>query len=262
MLIDWFTVGAQVVNFLILAWLLKRFLYHPILDAIDAREKRIATELANAAKQQALATEERESFEQQHAKLERNKVTLLEEATEAADSERQRLLDEARQAATALIAKRQVALQSEAGALHDEIRRRTSQEVFAIASKTLRDLADATLESRMVDRFIVRLQDLSDDEKKAMSKALQATGQPLVVRSTMALPAEQRSQLEAAIEPLLGAAPSPSYETAPALVCGIELCCEGYKIDWNIAEYLASLETSIGKLLSPAHTTEGKANAS
>jgi F-type H+-transporting ATPase subunit b len=37
MLIDWFTVGAQVLNFLILVWLLKRFLYGPILDAIDAR---------------------------------------------------------------------------------------------------------------------------------------------------------------------------------------------------------------------------------
>jgi F-type H+-transporting ATPase subunit b len=48
MLIDWFTVGAQVLNFLILVWLLKRFLYKPILDAIDAREQRIAAELADA----------------------------------------------------------------------------------------------------------------------------------------------------------------------------------------------------------------------
>jgi F-type H+-transporting ATPase subunit b len=48
MLIDWFTVGAQVLNFLILVWLLKRFLYKPILHAIDAREQRIAKELADA----------------------------------------------------------------------------------------------------------------------------------------------------------------------------------------------------------------------
>ena len=48
MLIDWFTVGAQVVNFVILVWLMKHFLYKPILSAIDAREKRIASELAAA----------------------------------------------------------------------------------------------------------------------------------------------------------------------------------------------------------------------
>ena len=48
MLIDWFTVIAQVINFLILVWLLKRFLYRPILNAIDAREKRIAAKIADA----------------------------------------------------------------------------------------------------------------------------------------------------------------------------------------------------------------------
>ena len=55
MLIDWFTVGAQALNFLILVWLMKRFLYKPILHAIDEREKRVATELANADKKKAEA---------------------------------------------------------------------------------------------------------------------------------------------------------------------------------------------------------------
>ena len=55
MLIDWFTVVAQALNFLILVWLLKRFLYKPMLDAIDAREKRIATQLADADAKKAAA---------------------------------------------------------------------------------------------------------------------------------------------------------------------------------------------------------------
>ena len=46
MLIDWFTIIAQALNFLILAWLLKRFLYRPVLNALDEREKLIASELA------------------------------------------------------------------------------------------------------------------------------------------------------------------------------------------------------------------------
>ena len=60
MLIDWFTVVAQALNFLILVWLLKRFLYKPILNALDAREKRIATELADADARKAEARQERE----------------------------------------------------------------------------------------------------------------------------------------------------------------------------------------------------------
>jgi len=47
-LIDWFTVGAQALNFVILVWLMKRFLYKPVLAAIDVREKRIAKEIADA----------------------------------------------------------------------------------------------------------------------------------------------------------------------------------------------------------------------
>ena len=55
MLIDWFTVGAQALNFAILVWLMKRFLYKPILDAIDSREKRIAAALADADAKKAEA---------------------------------------------------------------------------------------------------------------------------------------------------------------------------------------------------------------
>ena len=52
MLIDWFTVAAQALNFLILVWLMKRYLYKPIRHAIDEREKRIAAELAEGPSSQ------------------------------------------------------------------------------------------------------------------------------------------------------------------------------------------------------------------
>ena len=55
MLINWFTVLAQAINFLILVWLLKRFLYKPILHAIDEREKGIATQLADVEAKKAVA---------------------------------------------------------------------------------------------------------------------------------------------------------------------------------------------------------------
>ena len=114
MLIDWFTVLAQVVNFLILVWLLKRFLYRPILDAIDAREKRIAKELADADAKKAEAQKERDEFQHKNEEFDQQRAALLSKATDEAKAERQRLLDEARKAADALAAKRQEALRSEA----------------------------------------------------------------------------------------------------------------------------------------------------
>ena len=102
MLIDWFTVGAQALNFLILVWLMKRFLYKPILHAIDEREKQIATELANADKKKAEAQKESDEFKHKNEEFDQQRAALLSKATDEAKSERQRLLDEARQAATAL----------------------------------------------------------------------------------------------------------------------------------------------------------------
>ena len=86
MLIDWFTVGAQAINFIILVWLLKRFLYKPILDAVDAREKRIATELADADAKKAEAEKERDEFQHKNEEFDRQRAALLSKADGGGES--------------------------------------------------------------------------------------------------------------------------------------------------------------------------------
>ena len=137
MLIDWFTVGAQSLNFLLLVWLMKRFLYKPILHAIDEREKRVATELANAYKKKAEAQKESVEFKHKNEEFDQQRAALLSKATDEAKAERQRILDEGRQAANALSAKQQETLRNDAHNLNQAIMRRTQQEVFAIARKAL-----------------------------------------------------------------------------------------------------------------------------
>src|ERR1700685_3358670 len=96
MLIDWFTVAAQAINFLILVWLLKRFLYKRILHAIDEREKGIATQLAQAEAKKADAQKERDDFQHKKEAFDQERAALLKEATDEAKAERERLLEEAR----------------------------------------------------------------------------------------------------------------------------------------------------------------------
>src|SRR5450631_1161046 len=110
MLIDWFTVGAQAINFIILVWLLKRFLYKPILDAVDAREKRVAAELADADAKRAEAKKERDEFQHKNEEFYQQRAELLSKARAEAKAERELLLREARRAADALSAKRQETL--------------------------------------------------------------------------------------------------------------------------------------------------------
>jgi F-type H+-transporting ATPase subunit b len=80
MLIDWFTVFAQGVNFLVLIWLLKRFLYKPVLAAIAAREKSIIDQLKNAEQKKSAAQTERDAFQQKNEEFDRQRAALLAHA--------------------------------------------------------------------------------------------------------------------------------------------------------------------------------------
>ncbi|MDD5180022.1 MAG: F0F1 ATP synthase subunit B [Gallionellaceae bacterium] len=250
MLIDWFTVIAQAANFLILVWLLKRFLYQPILNAIDAREKRIAAELANAGTKQAEAQNERETFQHKNKELDQQRALLLSQAAEEAQSERQYLLDQARKEAAALDAKLQESLRNEQLSLTREITSRTQQEVFAIARKALADLAGISLEERMAEVFLRRLRDFNSDEKAQLTSSLMLQEDTIVVRSAFDLPQAQQDLLEISLRELLAADAQVRFETAPNLVSGIELVIGGHKVAWSIADYLASLERNTGELLN------------
>ena len=258
MLIDWFTVGAQAINFIILVWLLKRFLYKPILDAVDAREKRVATELADADAKKAEAKKERDEFQHKNEEFDQQRAALLSKATEEAKAERQRLLGEARQAAEALSAKRQETLRSDAHNLSEAISRRTRQEVFAIARKALTDLATTSLEERLAEVFTRRLREMDGKAKAGLAEALKSASDPALVRSAFDLPAEQRTAIQNALNETFSAKIRVRFETAPDLVSGIELTTNGQKVAWSIADYLASLEKGVEELLKEKDKPEAK----
>ncbi len=259
MLIDWFTVGAQLLNFLVLAWLLKRFLYRPILDALDAREQRIAAELADADAKRAEADQEREEFRQKNEAFDRQRSALLSQVTDEAKAERQRLLDEARQAVDTLRAKRMETLANDTHNLNQAISRRTQQEVFAIARKALSDLATTSLEERMGEVFLRRLRALDDQVKEGFATSLKTATGPALVRSAFDLPAEQRAAIQNALNETFSAEIRVKFETAPDLVSGIELTTNGQKVAWSIADYLASLEKGVDELLKTQSRPEAKA---
>jgi F-type H+-transporting ATPase subunit b len=250
MLINWFTVVAQAINFLILVWLLKRFLYKPILHAIDEREKRIATEFANADKKKTEAQKESDEFKHKNEEFDQQRAALLSKATDDARAERQRLLDEARQAAAALSLKRQEMLRNEELNLRQAISRRTELEVFAIARKALADLATTSLEERLGEVFTRRLREMDAQAKAGLGEALKRASGPALVRSAFDLPAKQRAVIQNALNETFSAEIHVQFETAPDLISGIELTTNGQKVGWSIADYLASMETNVAKLLT------------
>jgi F-type H+-transporting ATPase subunit b len=259
MLINWFTVGAQALNFVILVLLLKHFLYKPILTAIDAREKRIAGELADAATKKTEAQKERDDFQRKNQELDQQRAGLLSQATDQANAERARLIDEARQAAEAISAKRTEALKSEAQSLNQAISRRTQQEVFAVARKALTDLATTSLEERLGAVFTRRLKGLDGKAKAELAEAIKASSDGALVRSAFELPPEQCAVIKNALNETFSADVRVRFEVAPDLISGIELSANGKRLAWSIADYLASLERAVSELVKKSDKPEAKA---
>jgi F-type H+-transporting ATPase subunit b len=249
MLIDWFTVGAQVLNFIILVWLLKHFLYRPILTAIDTREKRIAAELADAAAKQLEATQERTKFESKRQAFDLQCAGLLEQATQQAKAERERLMQEAREAAAALRATQATALQHDQQNLNAALARLAENEVFDIVRKTFSELAAADLEERIGEVFTRRLRELDASSKTTLASAIKSSADPVLVRSGFELPAREQATIHNALNEAFAAEVRVRFEAAPAVICGIELTVNGQKLGWSIAEYLQGLEHALDVLL-------------
>ena len=249
MLIDWFTVGAQALNFLVLVWLMKRFLYKPILRAIDEREKRVAAELADADAKRAEAKNERKDLRRKHEEFDKERAALFGKATGEAKAERDRLIGAAHQAADALTAKREETLRSDARALDEALGRRTQEVVFEIVRKALADLATTSLEERMGEVFTRRLREMNSDTKAALAQALKTASEPAIVRSAFELPAQERAVLQNALNVTFSAEVRVQFEVAPTVISGIELSCGGQKIGWSIGEYLTSLEHVLAGLV-------------
>ncbi len=250
MLIDWFTVGAQALHFIILVWLLKHFLYKPILAAIDAREKRIATEFSEAGRQKSEAQQEHDEFQDKNKKFGEERDALMAKAMLEAKAEGERLLDDARKLASELLTKQKIDVQANAVALAEQLKRLAATEVFDIARKALTDLASADLEERLGEVFTRRLRQLKPEAKASLGAALKAPNAQAIVRSRFGLSANVQTTIRNALNETFAADIGLSFESAPATLCGIELTVGGQRLSWDIAEYLRVLEEKVEAILS------------
>ena len=239
MLIDWFTVCAQAINFLVLVWLLKRYLYKPVLAAIETREKKVAGRIRDAETHEAKAQTAGEELRKRNEAFDHEREALMRKAAEEGAAERQRLIESARQDSELLRVKLTQSLAAERAELGRQLSLRTQAEVFALTRKALSELAGASLEGRVIEVLIDRLRQMPEQQGLALAGATAA--RDARVRSAHDPSPAERTKLEAAIRERLGARTVISFETAPELVCGTEISVDGVKFAWSVADYLSTL---------------------
>ncbi|MEX0431495.1 F0F1 ATP synthase subunit delta [Spiribacter insolitus] len=251
--IDWVTVAAQVVNFLILVFLLKRFLYNPVIQVMDRREQRISDRLERARSREEEAESLAEDYEQAQQALAAERDRQLEAARQEAETTRQRLIDEARSEVAARRQQWREALSLEQERVEHALHRQVVESVTDIARQVLDDLAGESLEDRILERFIARLEADGDVSQDDLASLLDEKGS-LLVRSRFEIGEAARTRLSEALENRLGRAPELRVETDDSLICGIALEGQGQRIGWSIDGYLDRVDRQLGNLLERVMT--------
>ncbi|HEY8370795.1 MAG TPA: F0F1 ATP synthase subunit B, partial [Thermodesulfobacteriota bacterium] len=199
MRVDWVTVVAQIVNFLVLVWLLARFLYRPIMRAMARREAEVAARLEEADAKARAAEAAARRHEEALEALEAARTRLMDEAKAAAERLGRQLEADVRREVEETRARWLAQLEEERAAFLQELRRQAARHFLEVARRALAHLADADLEEQVAQVFAERLRRLPPETAGALAAEARAAGGPVRVRSAFPLPASARRTITAAV---------------------------------------------------------------
>jgi F-type H+-transporting ATPase subunit b len=247
--LDWLTVAAQIVNFLVLVWLLQHFLYAPITKAMSRREERIEERLADARKSREEAEAEAARLRDKQEELERNKEELMDEARGQADGLREKLEEELRED---LDEKREAwhkRLEEERANFSEDFRKIASRHVIGTVRSILSDFAGADLAGQIAEEFIDRLEALSEDDLQKLKTAVARQDEDAVVESGVELAPSVRAKITRALHEKLHTNKEVDYRTSEDLVVGIRLILGEQTVEWSARRHLDKLEDVVEEAL-------------
>jgi len=235
---NWTTFLLEAVNFLVLVWILKHFLYKPVLGVIERRRAAIEAALEEARKRQADAEALDKQSRDRLAALEGERRAALDALEKEVAAERQRRMDELfakleeeRERARVLGERRTA----------EEERRREGRAVaagVAFTAKLLSRVAGPEVEGRLVDMAIEDLGKLPE-ERVAELRAAVPAGTTAVVTTSLPLSDDRRKALAGALETLLpDAAPAWEYREDPEVVAGVRVSLGPWVLKASLADEL------------------------
>jgi F-type H+-transporting ATPase subunit b len=249
-MLDWFTIVAQIVNFLILVFLLKRFLYKPILNAIDAREQRIANTVKEADLAKAQAQEQILAYQQKNTDWINEREAMVQATRQEMEALRKEMISKAHHDVEVAKDQWNKGLQQEKQAFLHRLRQQVSHQTYLVVRQVLADLADVDLEQHMINVFLKRLELMNQQELADLANSLASVDGQLYVRSAFDLSQENRLPIQNALFAKLSAVHSLQFETSSDLLYGIELRSNGFKLSWNVCDYLQVLEDALDEQLA------------
>lgn len=244
--IDSFTLIAQIINLIILVWLLKKFLYTPILKAVDARQAKIAEQLNTAKEQAQKAISQQQLYEQKITSFEAERQKMFEKAQKETDNMKAVLLNEVREEINNSRKRWKNELIAEKKAFDVNLRNLILEQFKIFADQSIKQMAGISLQSLIEEQFKRKLAALPSKEKKAFASALQQT-KVISVLSAVKMTPEQKKEISSFLLSVLNVTEDIHFvfKEDPSLLSGVELQTGEQVMSWNMRQYLNQFETNL-----------------
>lgn len=231
------TFLLQVVNFVVLALVLRHLLYRPLHEAIERRREAVRQTQAEAEKAREEADAIKHQLEERLAQVDRQREETLREAREQAEVERRRLLAEAETAAQRLQEEVRRSLEHD----REEMLQKLSGDVVAhalnLAERLLCESADSTLQAQLARHLIETLDGLPTEQREELRRDWQTEEQSWLEAATK--PDEETlKRLTATVASVAGRELTLNVQCNPALIGGVRLRIGGHLWDASIAGQL------------------------
>ena len=236
--LNWSTFILEIINFLVLVWILKRFLYKPVLNVIARRRAGIEKSLAEAEKMRAEARALEEEYQGRLSEWEKERQAARDKLATEMDSERNRRMESLQ---TELAQEKEKARVSEKQRQADIMHR--NEEVALLqgarfAARLLEAGCGPETQARLVEMAIEDLEKLSDQRLAQLQSDFDRSSDEVLVTSAFSLPDDQRLHLTEILEKLFGTALKIRFEENRELLAGIRIRTGDRAIGLNLRDEL------------------------
>lgn len=238
MQLDWTTFALEIVNFLVLVWILQRFLYKPVTNAIAERKAAIEKTLADARTVEATAQSLKQQYQNRMTDWEDEKAKAQAQLANELEAERVRLKN-ALQASLEQDSERDRALEQRRAM---ELRHRLEEAALAeggrFAARLLSRVACAELEERIRGLLIEDLPHLGEGELRSLRAACQDADAKMRITSRYTLGEEQRSSLAQALGRVAAKPVACEFGQDPELIAGLRISIGPWVLRCNLRDEL------------------------
>jgi F-type H+-transporting ATPase subunit b len=236
---DWVTFALEIVNFLILLWILKRFLYQPVLQTIARRKAGIEKTLADAQSRHAEAEALELRYRGRLADWENEKQGLRAQAAAGIEEERTRRMAALQDALDREAARRRAVDERQADEWRSRLERQAAQQGAQFAARLLARLASREVEARLVALALEDLGGLSGAQLQAMQAACRDGHERIVMTSAFPLPEAERRALVAGLAKATATELSADFAEDPSLLAGLRIDIGPWVLHANLRDELS-----------------------